>query len=376
MISRGRLVVSALALLVLAGCDGKSQAPQGLPPAQVSVVTVHPHPVTLTTELPGRTAAARVAEVRPQVSGIILKRLFTEGAEVKAGQQLYQIDPASYEAALETAQADLAKAQASVKSAQAKAERYAALVRIKAVSAQDYDDAAATLAEDQAQVLAGEAEVRTARINLAYTRVCAPISGRIGKSAVTEGALVTAAQSTALATITQLDPIYVDLSQSSSDLLKLRRAVAAGQLSAGGATRAAVTLTLDGDMAYDHKGELKFSDVTVDAGTGGVEVRALFPNPQRLLYPGLFVRARIEEGVQPQGILVPQQSVVRNPDGSAMVWLVAPDGTAHPQPVGVGQALDGQYLIDSGLKGGDRVVVDGLQKVRPGAKVHAVERQG
>lgn len=370
------LVLSAAALLLLAACDGKQQAPAGAPPAEVSVLTVQPQNVTLSTELPGRTSAYRVAEVRPQVGGIIVKRLFEEGSEVKAGQQLYQIDPATYQAAVLSAQADLAKAKATIKTADAKAQRYADLVKINAVSRQDYDDAVAALDEDKAQVMVAEAEVRTAQINLDYTKVYAPISGRISKSSVTEGALVTASQTTALATITQLDPIYVDVNQSSSELLRLRQEMAAGKLNQGNADKAAVTMTMDGsNQPYDKPGELKFSDVTVDTSTGDVQVRALFPNPQHLLYPGLFVRAKIEQGTRDNAILVPQKAVVRNSDGSATVWVVGDGDKAEVRPVTTGQNIGDKWLIDSGLKAGDRVILEGLQKVRPGAPVHPVAAQ-
>jgi membrane fusion protein (multidrug efflux system) len=371
------LVLSATALLMLAACDGKQQgAPGGMPPADVSVLTVQPQKITLSTELPGRTSAYRVAEVRPQVGGIVVKRLFEEGTEVKAGQQLYQIDPATYQASVQSALADLAKAKATLKTAEAKAARYADLVQINAVSRQDYDDTVATLDQDKAQILVAEAEVATAKINLDYTKVYAPISGRIGKSSVTEGALVTAGQSTALATITQLDPIYVDVNQSSSELLRLRQDVAAGKLSQNDADKAAVTLTLDGsNHPYDQPGELKFSEVTVDTSTGAVQVRALFPNPQKALYPGLFVRARVEQGVREQAILVPQQAVVRNADGTAMVWVVGAEDKAEPRPVTTSQNIGDKWLVDSGLKSGERVITEGIQKVRPGAPVHPVAPQ-
>jgi len=347
-----------------------------MPPAEVSVVTIQPQPVQLFTELPGRTSPFRVAEVRPQVGGILVKRLFEEGSEVKAGQQLYQIDPATYQAAVQSAEADLAKARATLKTAEAKAARYSDLVQINAVSRQDYDDVVATLEQDKAQIMVAQAEVDTAKINLGYTKVYAPISGRIAKSAVTEGALVTAGQTTALTTITQLDPIYVDLNQSSSDLLRLRQEFASGKLSQGDAGKAPVSLTLDGSShAYDKPGELKFADVTVDSSTGAVQVRAMFPNPDKLLYPGLFVRARIAEGERAEGILVPQQAIVRNADGSAMVWVVGEGDKAEARPVVTNQAQGDKWLIDSGLKAGERVITEGLQKVRPGAAVKPVPAQ-
>lgn len=373
------LPAAALLALALSACDGKQQG--GAPAAQaveVAAITVQPRRVSLFTELPGRTAAFRVAEVRPQVSGIVLKRLFTEGGEVTAGQQLYQIDPATYQAAVQSAQADLAKARANVKSIEAKAVRYADLVQINAVSRQDYDDVVASADQARAQVMVAQAALETARISLGYTKVYAPIDGRIGKSSVTEGALVTANQTESLATITQLDPIYVDVSQSTSELMRLRQAVSAGRLRQPGETeQAPVTLTLDGSaQPYSESGQLQFSDVTVDQTTGAVQVRAVFPNPRKELYPGLFVRARVEQGVREQALLVPQQAVVRNPDGSAMVWVVGADAKANPRPVRTGAAVGAEWLIDEGLQPGETVVVEGLQKIRPGAEVRTVAPGG
>lgn len=373
MSSRYRyLPLSALALLALtlSGCDGKPQggAPRG--PVEVGVTTIEPQKVALSAELPGRTSAFRVAEVRPQVNGIVQKRLFTEGSEVKAGQQLYQIDPATYQAALASAQADLAKSRANLKSVEAKASRYAELVQINAVSRQDYDDAVATLDQAKAQIQSSQAAVQTAQINVDYTKVYAPISGRIGKSSVTEGALVTANQTTSLASVTQLDPIYVDISQSSSQLLALRQAFASGQLQQGDTAKAPVTLTLDGAaQPYGVVGQLQFSDVTVDQSTGAVQLRAVFPNTNHDLYPGLFVRAHVEQGVREQAILVPQQSVVRSTDGAAVVWVVGADHKVAPRPVQTGQAIGDKWLIEKGLQPGEQVVVEGLQKIRPGAEV-------
>jgi len=366
------LPISAALVLAMAACDGKQQqaAPQR-PPVEVSVVTVEPQRVALFTDLPGRTSAFRVAEVRPQVNGIVLKRLFQEGSDVTAGQQLYQIDPATYRAAMASAQADLAKARANLKSIEAKAARYADLVQINAVSRQDYDDIVASLDQAKAQILVAQAGVETTRINVEYTKVYAPISGRIGKSNVTEGALVTANQAAALATVTQLDPIYVDVSQSSSDLMRLRRAVASGRMQQGKADQAPVTLTLDGaSQPYEIAGQLQFSDVTVDPTTGSVQLRAVFPNPRHDLYPGLFVRARVEQGVREQAILVPQQSLVRTPDGAAMVWVVGADGKVNPRPVEVGQVSGDKWIVDGGLQPGETVVTEGLQKIGPGAEVH------
>ncbi|EPY00815.1 efflux RND transporter periplasmic adaptor subunit [Magnetospirillum fulvum] len=363
------LAVLALAVLVTTGCDDKKQAngPRPTGPVEVVAITVEPSRVALTTELPGRTTAYRVAEVRPQVNGIVLKRLFQEGSEVKAGQQLYQIDPATYQAAVNSAQADLVKARASLKSVEAKASRYEDLVRINAVSRQDYDDAIASLDQAKAQIQVADAALQTARINLGYTKVFAPISGRIGKSSVTEGALVTANQTTSLATITQLDPIFVDVSQSSSELIRLRHTMSPNGTEAKAAP---VTLTLDGtSQPYDQPGRLEFSEVTVDQTTGAVQLRAVFPNPRHDLYPGLFVRARIEQGVKEQAIQVPQKALVRGADGSASVWVIGPDNKVAPRPVKVSQAVGDTWIVESGLAAGDQVVIEGLQKIRPGAEV-------
>ena len=370
---RSASILMALAvLLALGACDDKQKQAAGHAqggPVPVSVVTVERQAVPLSTELPGRTSAYRVAEVRPQVSGIVLKRLFEEGTDVKAGQQLYQIDPSTYQAAVQSANADLAKARATLKSTEAKAVRYADLVQINAVSRQDYDDVVATQDQARAQVLVAQAALETARINLEYTKVYAPISGRIGKSSVTEGALVTANQTAALATITQLDPMYVDVSQSSAELMRLRQAVAAGTVQQGEA-QAAVRLIVDGaGKPYAQDGKLKFSDVTVDQSTGAVQLRAVFPNPAGELYPGLFVRARVEQGTRDNAILIPQQALVRNPDGSAAVWVVGADNHVAPRPVTVGTAVGDKWLVDTGLEAGDRVVTAGLQKIRPGAEV-------
>lgn len=368
--------VLSLALAV-AACDNQQQqgaAPAAPPPPEVTVQTLAAQTVPLYTDLPGRTAAYRVAEVRPQVSGIVLKRLFTEGSEVQAGQQLYQIDPSTYQAAVQSAMADLAKARATAKSVEAKAARYADLVKINAVSKQDYDDAVASLDQAKADIMVAQAAVDTAKINLEYTKVYAPISGRIGKSSITEGALVTANQTTTMAAITQLDPIYVDVSQSSSDLMRLRQAVSAGLLQKGQADQAPVTLTLDGStQAYKHNGQLQFADVTVDETTGAVQVRAVFPNPDKELYPGLFVRARVEQGVRENALLVPQRATVRQPDGSAAVWVVGADNKVATRPIQTTQAVGDAWLVNSGLQAGERIVIEGLQKIRAGAEVRPVD---
>lgn len=367
------LPLAVASALFLAACDEapKQQAAApgaGMPPPEVTVIAATPSNVPVTTDLPGRTTAFRVAEVRPQVTGIVLKRLFEEGSDVQAGQQLYQIDPAPYQAVVQSAQADLVKARATLKSVEAKAARYAELVKINAVSRQDYDDVIASLDQAKAQIQVAQAAIDTARINLDYTKVYAPIAGRIGKSTVTEGALVTANQTVSMALITQLDPIYVDLNQSSADLLRMKQAAAAGSVQRKDA--APVTLLLDGAAKpYAHTGELKFSDVTVDESTGSVQVRAVFPNPDRDLFPGLFVRARVEQGVRDNVFLIPQQAVVRTPAGATQVWVVNADNTVAPRPVETAQAAGDSWIVTGGLTAGDRVVTAGLQKIKPGATV-------
>ncbi len=364
----------ALSMIGLAACDGEkkgtTQGAQAFPPGDVTFVTVAPETVTLTTELSGRTSAYRLAEVRPQVSGIIQKRLFEEGSDVEAGQQLYQIDPATYDAAVKSAEADVAKAQANLQGIQARANRYTDLVKKSTVSKQEYDDVLASLAQAKAQVMSAQAALQTAKINMEYTKVIAPIAGRIGKSQVTEGALVTANQSTSLTTITQLDPMYVDLNQSSADLLKMRQAASLGQIQQDDDKKANVTLTVDGIKGdYDQPGEMQFSDVTVDSSTGDVQLRAVFPNPKLELYPGSFVRARVEIGTKDNALLVPNQSVVREPDGSASVWVISENNTAAKKPVTVSQTVQDRMIIETGLQAGDKVIVEGLQKVAPNAPV-------
>lgn len=362
------------AYLVLNGC-GKQSTPAGQTqsgPPEVGVVVVAPQRVALTTELAGRTSAYLIAEVRPQVNGIIQKRLFTEGADVKAGEVLYQIDPATYQAAYNSAKAALARTEANLMPARLKAERYQELVKINAVSQQDYDDANAALKQAEADVEAGKAALETSRINLAYTRVTAPISGRIGRSTVTDGALVTANQPAALATIQQLSSMYVDVTQSSSELLKLKRNLASGLLKNSGAAEAKVSLLLEDGSVYPLPGTLKFSEVTVDQSTGSITVRAVFPNPKQVLLPGMFVRAVLEEGVIEQAILVSQRGITRNPAGNAMVMLVGAEEKVEPRVIKVVRTVGDNWLVSEGLKTGDRVILEGLQKARPGTPVKAV----
>lgn len=369
-----RCVVSAAVSLALAGsfvltgCKGQEQAQSQQAP-EVTVVTIKQQTVPITTELAGRTSPYLVSEVRPQVNGIVQRRLFTEGSDVQAGMPLYQIDPATYQADLNSAAATLSRAQANVASARAKASRYRDLVGINAVSKQEYDEAVAAYKQAEADVASGRAAVDTARINLNYTRVVAPISGRIGKSTVTPGALVTANQANALTSIQQLDPIYVDVTQSSNDLLKLKRQLAEGQLQQAGANGARVKLILDDGTEYPQEGTLQFSDVTVDQSTGSITIRAVFPNPNHDLLPGMYVRAMLETAQKEQAILVPQQGVTRTPQGVATVLVVAKDGTVSQREIKTLSTIGDKWLVTSGLKAGEKVIIEGSQRVRiiPGA---------
>ena len=359
------------AALLAAGCEKKAataQAPPG--PAEVGVITIAPQRVALTTELSGRTSPLATAEVRPQVGGIIKKRVFTEGGDVRAGQVLYQIDPAPYQAAYDSARAAQARAEANLEAVRLKEDRYRELVKIKAVSQQDYDDAHALLKQNEADLASSRAAVETARINLAYTRVTAPISGRIGRSAVTEGALVTASQAGPMALIQSLDSMYVDVTQSTADLLRLRQNLASGLMKNSGSAR--VKLLLEDGSPYPQAGTLKFSEVTVDQSTGSVTLRALFPNPKQSLLPGMFVRAVLEEGVNDRGILVPQRGVARNPKGDAMVMTVGAGEKVQPRLIQVVRTVGDNWLVGDGLKAGDRVILDGLQKARPDSVVKAI----
>lgn len=361
------IIISAA---LLAGCNdqGDTQAHPAEP--QVTVHVVESAPLAVTTELPGRTTPIRIAEVRPQVSGIVLKRNFTEGSDIEAGQSLYQIDPATYQADYDSAKGELAKSEAAAAIAHLTVKRYVPLVGTKYISQQEYDQAIADARQADAAVIAAKAAVESARINLAYTKVTSPISGRIGKSSVTEGALVTNGQATELATVQQLDPIYVDVTQSSSDFMRLRQSVEQGSLHKDN-TRSNVELVMENGQAYPLKGTLQFSDVTVDESTGSITLRAVFPNPQHTLLPGMFVRARIDEGIQPNAILVPQQGVTRTPRGDAMVMIVNDKDQVEARDVIATQAIGDKWLISKGLQPGDKVIVSGLQKARPGEQVKA-----
>ena len=363
------------ASMILTSCEKKNTTvgeSRSTPP-EVGVIVVQPQRVTLTTELPGRTSAYLIAEVRPQVGGIVQKRLFAEGSDVKAGEILYQIDPATYQAAYNSAKASLARAEANVSNARLKAERYRELVKKNFVSKQDYDDLNAAFKLAEADIEAGKAALETARINLAYTRITAPISGRIGRSTVTDGALVTANQPAALATIQLLSSMYVDVTQSSAELLHLKQNLASGLLKNSTTDQARVKLVLEDGSAYSLSGTLKFSDVTVDQSTGSITLRAIFPNPKQILLPGMFVRAILEEGVNDHAILVPQRGVTRSPDGNAMVMVVNGEEKVETRAIKVVRTVGDNWLVSEGLKAGDRVILEGLQKARPGTSVKAVE---
>jgi len=352
-------LVTAVALAsLLSGCKKEEAAPAA-PPPQVGVVTLQPQAYTLTSELPGRTSAYRIAEVRPQVNGIILKRLFKEGADVKEGQQLYQIDPSIYEATLKSAQANL-------QSTKSISDRYQQLVKEQAVSRQEYDTALANR-------LQSEASLQTAQINVRYTKVYAPISGRIGRSAVTEGALVSNGQADPMAVIQQLDPIYVDVTQSSVELLQLRRDLETGRLQKSGDNAAMVKLKLEDGSDYKQEGKLEFSEVSVDQTTGSVTLRAVFPNPDHTLLPGMFVHAQLQSGVNSKAILAPQQGVTRDLKGIPTAMVVNQDNKVELRQLVVNRTAGAYWLVEKGLNAGDRVITEGLQYIKPGVEVQVKE---
>ncbi len=371
MSHRFTLLAASLATVALFGCGEQSQTTMQMPTPKVDVVTITSKPLQLTTELPGRTNDYRQAEIRPQVTGILQQRLFKEGEIVEAGQVLYQIDPAPYQATLSSANANLAKAQATFRNADVIYKRYQGLLKSKAVSQQDYDDAEADLLEAKADVASAEAEVVSAKINLDYTKITAPIGGKIGRSSVTEGALLTANQSDVLATIRQLDPIYVDMTQSSTELLKLKRALATGKLQKEQEVK--VALELDDGTEYTHEGTLQFSEVNVDTTTGMVTLRAVFPNEEGELLPGMFVRAKLFHAIDPDALLVPQRAVSRTPKGLATVLTVNDQNVVENKVVQVSRAVGDNWVVESGLKSGDKVIVAGLQKAASGATVQATD---
>ena len=369
-----RLITVATAAVFLAACGKKESAPPPQTP-EVGVVTVQPQSVPVFTELPGLTSAFLVAQVRARVDGIVLRREFVEGSDVKAGQRLYKIDPAPYLAQLNSAKASLAKAQANLATQNALAARYKVLVAANAISKQDYDNAVAAQGQAAADVAAGKAAVDTAQINLGYTDVVSPITGRVGISQVTPGAYVQAGQATLMSTVQQLDPVYVDLTQSSLEGLKLRQAVQSGRLKTNGPGAAKVTLILEDGKPYPEQGKLQFSDVTVDQSTGSVTLRAIFPNPGRVLLPGMFVRARIEAGINDNAFLVPQIGVSHDQKGQPVALVVGADNKVAPRQL-VTTGMHGQdWIVESGLKAGDRVIVHGVDKARPGTTVKTVPAQ-
>ena len=369
------LAAATLALLALGACGDKkpdAQAkPAAPPPPEVSVVTVAPERLAISNELPGRLEATRTAQVRARVPGIVQKRLFTEGSDVKAGTVLFRIDPASLQASLANVQAARSRAEANLAQASLKVKRYAPLVQTNAISRQEYDDALSAQKQAQADLEAARASQQTASLNLGYATVVAPISGRIGRAQVTEGALVGQGEATPLATIQQLDPIYVNLTQSSSELLKLRQAMSAGKLKTVGRDQASVSLVTEDGTAYPQTGKLLFSDLAVDQSSGAITLRAEFPNPDRFLLPGMYVRARLEQAVNESAITVPQQAVQRDNNG-ASVMTVGADGKVAPRPIKTGSVQGDKWIVTDGLKQGDVVIVEGLQKVKPGAAVQPV----
>jgi len=371
--SQRALLPAMVSLALLLGACSKAPAPAPPPPPQVSVVTVHKTQVPVVIDLPGRTNAFYVAQVRARVDGIVLKRNYKEGSDVKAGQVLYRIDPAPYIATLDSAKAMLQSAQANVVAQNAQAERYKALVAGNAVSQQDYDNAVAAQGTAEAAVASGKAAVASARINLGYTTVASPISGRTGISLVTEGAYVQASQATLMTTVQQIDPIYVDLTQSSVQGLRLRRDVASGRVKLSGLNQARVRLFLEDGREYRHTGALQTTDITVDPTTGTVTVRTLFPNPKSVLLPGMFIKARVEEGVNEDAILVPQAGVTHDPQGRATALVVGPENKVQTRTLQLGNTQNDQWVVESGLDEGDRVIVDGVQRVQPGVTVVATE---
>jgi membrane fusion protein, multidrug efflux system len=370
-------ILFALACIELSACSrSEANANQVAKNPEVGVVTIQARPLTLSSELPGRTTAFMIAQIRPQIGGIVQKRVFTEGSLVKTGDLLYQIDPATYQAAYDSAKATLAKSEATLASAALTAKRNAALLAIDAISTQTNDDAQAALKEDEAAVAESKAALETASINLQYTRITSPISGRIETSTVTPGALVTAAQTTALTTVQQLDPIYVDIPQSSVDVLKLRQAIANGSLKTDSQNAVAIKLKLEDGTAYSHLGKLQSTGTTVDTTTGSITLRALVPNPEHLLMPGMYVRATLDKGTDPQALLVPQKGVTRDSTGKATAMVVNKNGQIEVRNITVAEAVGHDWHVTSGLAAGERIVVEGTSKVRAGQTVDAVEVAG
>jgi membrane fusion protein, multidrug efflux system len=366
------LWLAAAIVIFAAGCSRSAPTPPPPGPVEVEVVAVSAAPVAFNRELPGRTAARRIAQVRARVSGIILKRHFTEGADVKEGELLYEIDPAPYALNLARARAELQRAESNLAAVRLQAERFKPLVATNAISKQQYDDAVASAGVGEAAVAAAKAAVMAAELDLGYAKVTAPISGRIGLAEVTEGAYVQAGQATLLATVQQIDPIYVNLVQPSTEIERLRREFDSGRMRKDGDGRPEVTLLMEGGVEYPDRGQLEFADITVDRATGAVTLRALFPNPDKRILPGSFVRARFEEGINPAALLVPQQAVSRNYRGDPTVYVVAANGTAELRLLKVSRAYRDNWVVDSGLTAGEKVIVSNLQRIRPGVPVKPV----
>ena len=371
-LTRVRPIALSLAIAAaVAACGGGDDQPPQQGPGQVTVVTLKAESVSLTRELPGRTNAFLVAEVRPQVNGLVGKRLFTEGSMVTEGQPLYQIDDASYRAQANNARAQLARAEATANASRLSAARITELAKVDAVSKQDLENAVAAQKQAEADVGAAKAALDAANVTLGYARITAPISGRIGKSSVTQGALVSAGQADALATVQQLDPIYVDLTQSASELLQMRRELASGRLQDN--QTLPVTILLDDGTEFAHKGTLEFSEVSVDPTTGSYALRVKVDNPDQVLMPGMYVRAQVGSGVRENGILVPMQGIARDPKGDTTAMVVGKDNKVEVRPVKVSRAVGSKWLVEDGLKPGDKVIVEGLQKIQPGMPVQATE---
>ena len=367
------LAIALLLAVALSACSKSGNQAPAAAQAEIGYVVLKTQRQAVTTELPGRTTAYLAADIRPQVGGIIQKRLFKEGATVKAGQPLYQIDPSTYQAALDSAKASLQKAEATLASSRLKAQRYAELDKIDAVAKQDNDDAQSTLRQNQADVEVQKAAVKTAAINVEFTRILSPISGRIEKSSVTPGALVTASQATALTTVQQIDPIYVDVTQSTVDLLRLKRELASGQIRKSGDNSAQVKIVLEDGSTYDRKGKLEFAGLSVDTGTGMITLRAVVPNPDGILLPGSYVRAVLEEGVDEHALLVPQKAVSRDQTGAATALVIGAAGKVEQRILTAARAVGNSWWITKGLQEGDKLIVDGLQKVRPGDTPRAID---
>ena len=369
------LLAGIIGCSALTGCKDEKSAAQApaAPAVEVAVEAVKPQKVVYTTELAGRTSAFQISEVRPQVSGILQKRLFREGGDVKAGDVLYQIDPATYQANLDSAKANLARAEANVAPAKLKMQRFKDLASISAVSKQEYDDAEAAYKQAQADVGVMQAAVENARIRLNYTRVISPISGRISRSLVTPGALVTENQASPLTTVQQLDPVYVDVTQSSAEVLRLRRSLESGTLRHADAEHASVRLLLEDGTPYGSEGTLQFTDVSVDESTGMVTLRAIFPNPKQELLPGMYVRAILTEGVDEQAMLLPQRALQRDAKGNPTAYVVNAENKVEVRPLKVGRTQGTSWVVLDGLKAGDRVVTEGLQKIRPGVSVRIAD---